>query len=125
VDLLLFGNLPTSPTRRSNTFLFPGRVPFAIHKDTHEGKHMAAIDPNVIGQLNNYAMSVVDGIFREAEQKMVKPLDSTFGEWVKTNFKADIKDLQGFKAVATWFIPKLQDGLESPCRAIHVPLERR
>ena len=73
---------------------------------------MAAIDPNAVEKLNQYAISVVDGIFREVEQKMVKPLDATFGEWNRTNYKADIKDLSGFKGVAAWLTKKLADNLD-------------
>ncbi len=72
---------------------------------------MAAIDPNVVVKLNQFATSIVDGIFREAEQKVVKPLDATFGDWVRSNFKADIKDLAGFKGVASWFLNKIADDL--------------
>lgn len=73
---------------------------------------MAAIDPNVIEQLNRYAIGSVDNIFRESEQKIVKPLDSAYGDWVFSKYKADIKDLQGFKAVAKWFQSRSSEILE-------------
>jgi hypothetical protein len=54
----------------------------------------------------------MDGIVRDVEQKMVKPLDSTFGEWTSNNFKVEIKNLDGFKRVAAWFTKKLADDLD-------------
>jgi hypothetical protein len=73
---------------------------------------MTPIEPNVIVQLNQWAMASVNIILQETEQKLVKPLDSTFGEWVSSNFKVDIKDLKGFKAVAGGFRSKLADILQ-------------